>query len=108
MPQNELLKTILSDYVNEKLNEIGDDAAVSAFCAYAAEWLQKNKPIGLGHSFGNGLSIRFADGRELVFFDAADEVPITAPAFSITGNVGGAVRQANVSATDTSHSISVT
>lgn len=104
MPQSELLTTILNDYLAEK--PVSPDARkeVEKFYEYATNWLNEKKPIGLGHSFGNGLSIRFTDGKELVML--ADDSPelLTPRAVNITGANGGSVRGAGA-IVDSSRSI---
>lgn len=105
MPQSELLTTILNDYLAEK--SVSPDARkeVEKFYEYATTWLLDKKPIGLGHSFGNGLSIRFADAKELVMISSAESAFSVPPAVSITGTSGGSVRQASSAVVDSSRGI---
>ena len=105
MPQSELLTTILNDYLAEK--SVGPEARkeVEKFYEYATAWLLDKRPIGLGHSFGNGLSVRFADAKELVMITSDDSGAFVPPAVSITGANGGSVRQASSAVVDSSFGI---
>jgi len=106
MLKSELLMTILTAYLES--SELCDEAqsAAEKFCAYADSWFQNNPPVGLGHSFGGGLSVRFADGQEFLLFENQTmSLPANLPAMNITGQIGGSVRAANAAQTDTSMSI---
>lgn len=105
MPQSELLTTILNDYLAEKSVDAESRREVEKFYEYATAWLLDKKPIGLGHSFGSGLSVRFADAKELVMISSAESDAFVPPAVSITGTSGGSVRQASSAVVDSSRSI---
>ena len=96
MRQNELLKTILSDYFSEHGEaELLNKESLEAFCAYANSWFQKTKPVGLGHTIAEGISIRFSDGKEFPLY-APEEIfqPFSPQAVGITTGAGGSVRGA--------------
>lgn len=103
MPKSELLSQILSDYLAADPSRPAYDAAsATVFCDYAVEWLSRTPPIGVGHSVAS-LTLRFADGRELVLFDADENaLPPPAPSMSITGTSGDRVRVGVQSARDLS------
>jgi hypothetical protein len=95
MQQNELLKTILSDYVEINPQSVEDKATLEAFCAYVNEWFQKTKPVGLGHTIAEGISIRFSDGKEFPLYSPKEIFQPFAPqAVGITTGAGGSVRGA--------------
>lgn len=104
-PQSELLTTILNDY--KKTTGEEHHAVVEKFCEYAANWLHNKKPIGLGHSFGDGLSLRFADTKELAIIAVDGPGLFVPPSVSITGSSGGSVRQASGAVIDSSLGITV-
>jgi hypothetical protein len=83
MPASEVLNSILDDFTAKKPELVSDQ--LKAFCEYAAAWLATNSIVGVGHT-QNGLSLRFADGRELLLFEPLPELVIPVPGdFSITG-----------------------
>lgn len=95
MQQNELLKTILSDYFSEHADAEANKEALEAFCTYANSWFQKTKPVGLGHTIAEGISIRFSDGKEFPLY-VPEEIfkPFSPQAVGITTGAGGSVRGA--------------
>ena len=105
MQQSELLMTILNDYLAEKSVSPEARKEVEKFYEYATTWLFDKRPIGLGHASGNGLSVRFADSKELVMISSGDASAFVPPAVSITGTNGGSVRHAASSVVDFSRGI---
>lgn len=106
MPKSELLNQILSDYLAIDPNRpVYDATSAAVFCDYAVEWLSRTPPIGVGHSVA-ALTLRFADGRELVLFDV-DEAnpPSSGLSLGITGTNGDRVRVGTQSAVDLSSPI---
>ena len=83
MPASEVLNSILSDFTAKKPELVS--AQLRAFCDYAAMWLATNSVVGVGPT-PNGLSLRFADGRELLLFEPLAELVIPVPGdIGITG-----------------------
>jgi hypothetical protein len=84
MPASEVLNSILADFTSKKPELVSEQ--LQAFCEYAATWLATNSVVGVGHT-QSGLSLRFADGRELLLFEPIAEVVIPVPGdVGITGN----------------------
>jgi len=84
MPASEVLNSILDDFTAKKPELVSEQ--LKAFCDYAATWLATNSVVGVGHT-PNGLALRFADGRELLLFEPAQELIIQVPGdVGITGN----------------------
>lgn len=83
MPESGLLTQILSDYCAANGLDLESNPRLSEFCSYAAAWLVDNSCLGLGHS-PTGLSLRFADGRELSLFSAESAAALAAPAVAIS------------------------
>jgi hypothetical protein len=106
MQPNELLKTILSDYVAELGLTADNKESLDAFCAYANTWFQKTKPVGLGHTLAEGVSIRFADGSEFPLYTPEKVFqPFEPQSVGITSGSGGSVRAASAATVDSSLSI---
>ncbi len=84
MPASEVLNSILDDFTAQK-PELAS-GQLTAFCEYAATWLATKSVVGVGHT-QSGLSLRFADGRELLLFEPLPELVIPVPGdIGITGN----------------------
>lgn len=93
MPENELLKQILDAYCDTRDLTSDQKAACDSFYAYAAQWIADSGIVGVGQT-ADGISLRFKDGEERLFFTAvcANVAPVADGAVSITGNSGGSVR----------------
>ncbi|NBT59655.1 hypothetical protein EBT16_12810 [bacterium] len=83
MPESTLLKQILSDYCALNEEHKFQEGILANFCKYAAQWLVDSSCLGLGHA-PTGLSLRFADGRELSLFSVPESPLANAPAVSIS------------------------
>jgi hypothetical protein len=84
MPASEVLNKILDDFTAN--NPALDAGQLRVFCDYAATWLASTGVVGIGHTI-NGISLRFADGKELLLFEPAEELVIPVPGeVGITGN----------------------
>lgn len=84
MPASEVLNSILNDFTANNPKLISDE--LKTFCEYAATWLATHSIVGVGHT-QNGLSLRFADGRELLLFEPLSELVIPVPEdVAITGS----------------------
>lgn len=104
MPKSELLNQILTDYLNTKSPAPEAENAVADFCSYADQWFAESQPVGVGR-VSTSLSIRLADGREFVLFDAGFVPDVGMPSMGITGNTGGSVRAAGATVVDASQPI---
>jgi hypothetical protein len=83
MPESALLKQILSDYCASNEEYRFQEAMLADFCKYAAQWFIDNSCVGVGHG-ATGMTLRFADGRELSLFAAPDLAPAQQQAISIS------------------------
>lgn len=83
MPESALLMQIVSDYCASNEEYRGQRGALDAFVKYAAQWLVDNGCLGMGHA-ATGLTLRFADGRELSLFSLPDAYPVQQPAVPIS------------------------
>lgn len=84
MPASEVLTKILEDFTAN--NPTLETAQLRSFCDYAATWFVTQGVVGVGHT-PNGLALRFADGRELLLFEPAQEIVIPVPGdVGITGS----------------------
>ena len=95
MPESEVLTKILDDFTAGNPDTAHD--AVKTFCQYAATWLSSRGVVGLGHTT-SGMSLRFADGQELLLFVPPEtaqpqqpnsEVAITGTASKISKPITG-------------------
>lgn len=84
MPESALLMQIVSDYCASNEEYRFQQAMLEEFGRYAAKWLVDNGCLGLGHA-ATGLTLRFADGRELSLFSLPDTGVAQQPAVSISG-----------------------
>jgi hypothetical protein len=87
MQRSEVLNKILDDYAHEDAARLTPE--LQSFCGYAAQWLSSRGVVGLGLA-QSGMALRFADGEELLLFEAPKDVgdQTVAPAVNITGNAG--------------------
>ena len=105
MQKSELLNQILTDYLGANTLSDEAEAAVTAFCDYAVQWLATERPVGVGHTTPN-MAIRMANGRELALFDAAEQAVVDkSVSVGITGQGGASVRSAGAVVIDASHAI---
>ena len=89
MQRNTVLTQILNDFTNSQPETASE--CVTAFCAFADTWLSSRGIIGVGQT-AQGLSLRCADGGELLFFTSLDAEPVLAQAsVNITGNTGNQI-----------------
>lgn len=84
-PESALLMQIVSDYCALNDEHKFQQGILEAFCKYAANWMVENGCNGMGHA-ATGLTLRFADGRELSLFSVPESGPAAQPAVSISGN----------------------
>lgn len=83
MEKQELLKKVLADYCAQGDDLKFQEAIVSAFCNYAANWFKEKGVIGVGHT-ADGLALRLADGSEYILFSSDTDITNSA-SFSVTG-----------------------
>ena len=85
MLESEVLNKILDDFTASNPELVTEQ--LQTFCRYAATWLSSRGIVGVGHTV-DGMSIRFADGQELLFFTPPKEVKLQLPTgdVSITGS----------------------
>ena len=90
MQRNTVLTQILNDFTNSQPETASE--CVTAFCAFADTWLSSRGIIGVGQT-AQGLSLRCADGSELLFFTSLEDEPAVAAQSSvnITGNTGSQI-----------------
>lgn len=83
MPESALLTQIISDYCASNEEYRFQQAMLEEFGRYAAKWLVDNGCLGMGHA-ATGLTLRFADGRELSLFSVPETGPAQQPAVPIS------------------------
>lgn len=88
MPESALLTQIRNDYCAQLADkspcrQAVDRDLIEMFCKYAANWLVEKGCLGVGYA-ASGLTLRFADGRELSLFEAAPVAPETPTAVAIS------------------------
>ena len=89
MPRNTVLTQILNDFTNSQPDTASE--CVTAFCAFADTWLATRGIIGVCQT-AQGLSLRCADGSELLFFTSLEDEPaMTQSSVNITGNTGSQI-----------------
>lgn len=94
MPVSEVLNSVLADFTAQKPELVNDQ--IKMFCDYAAQWLATNNVVGVGYT-RTGLSLRFADGRELLLVEPMTARVIqTTSDVSITGNQSKITKSAAV------------
>ena len=91
MPKSEVMAKILDDYTAGTNAELATPE-LQAFCDYAAAWLASHGIVGLGMAQA-GMSLRFADGAELLLFvpTTGRDAQVPQDAISITGGTGGQI-----------------
>lgn len=83
MPESALLMQIITDYCASNEERHFQQGMLEAFAQYAAKWLVDAGCLGMGHA-ATGLTLRFADGRELSLFSLPDAAPVQQPAVAIS------------------------
>lgn len=84
MPESALLTQIVNDYCAVNEENHFQRGILEAFGRYAAHWLVDNGCLGLGHAAA-GLTLRFADGRELSLFSVPEKLSAQQSAVAIGG-----------------------
>lgn len=80
--ENALLKTILNEYLTAHPQANAD--TLSAFCAYADNWLVESNIVGVGMT-ADGVSLRLGNGTETCLFVATASPEILATSVCVTG-----------------------
>lgn len=104
MPESALLKQILSDYCAQSDEQRAQQGLLEKFCDYVANWLVDSGCLGVGYA-ASGLTLRFADGRELSLFTDEKSAPTQQPAIAITSTKEKLVTQTFA---DRTQSVSIT
>lgn len=105
MPVSEVLNNILDDFTANNPELVS--AELKAFCEYAATWLATQSVIGVG-SAASGLSLRFADGRELLLFEPRTELATPVPGNGNVVNITGTQNKITKPFIDSAPSFSIT